>query len=59
MINGVPVDPNERLFALIQADDGALPLKERVSVIYPRYMVPEPVAGPNGLTLRRFRDDTP
>jgi hypothetical protein len=59
VIDGAPVDPNERLFAVIQADDGALPLKERVQNIYPRYMVPEPVAGPEGLTLRRFRDDTP
>ncbi len=59
VINGVPVDPNERLFALIQADDGALPLKERLQNIYPRYMTTEPVAGRDGLTLRRFRDDTP
>ena len=27
--------------------------------IYPRYLVPEPMAGPDGLTLRPFRDDTP
>ena len=56
---GAPVDPNERLFVTIQTGDGTLPLLERVQTIYPRYLVAEPVAGPLGLTLRGFRDDTP
>jgi hypothetical protein len=56
---GAPVDPNERLFLTIQTGDGTLPLLERVQTIYPRYLVPEPAAGPPGLTLRGFRDDTP
>jgi len=56
---GSPVDPNERLFVTIQAGDGTLPLLERVQTIYPRYLVAQPVAGPAGLTLRGFRDDTP
>jgi hypothetical protein len=56
---GAPVDPNERLFLTIQSGDGTLPLLERVQTIYPRYLVAEPVAGPDGLTLRGFRDDTP
>jgi hypothetical protein len=56
---GEPVDPNERLFVTIQTVDGTLPLMERVQNIYPRYMVPEPVAGPEGLTVRPFRKDTP
>jgi hypothetical protein len=56
---GTPVDPNERLFVTIQTGDGTLPLLERVQTIYPRYLVAEPVAGPPGLTLRGFRDDTP
>ena len=56
---GAPVDPNERLFVTIQAGDGTLPLLERVQTIYPRYLVAQPVAGPEGLTLRGFRDDTP
>lgn len=56
---GEPVDPNERLFVTIQTVDGTLPLMERVQNIYPRYMVPQPVAGPDGLTVRPFRDDTP
>jgi hypothetical protein len=59
VINGKPVNPNERLFAAIQPGDGILPLNERVETIYPRYMVPEPKAGPEGLTLRPFRDGTP
>jgi hypothetical protein len=32
---------------------------ERVQTIYALYLVPEPKAGPEGLTLRGFRDDTP
>ena len=55
---GAPIDPNERLFVTIQVADGTLPLLERVQTIYPRYLVAEPVAGPDGLTLRSFRNDT-
>lgn len=58
-IDGVPVNPNERLFVTIQSVDGTLPLMERVQTIYPRYLVAQPHAGPEGLTLRGFRDDTP
>jgi hypothetical protein len=32
---------------------------ERVQNIYPRYLVAEPKEGPDGLTLRGFRDGTP
>ncbi len=56
---GAPVDPNERLFVTISSGEGTLPLLERVQSIYPRYLVPEPTAGPDGLTLRDFRDGTP
>jgi hypothetical protein len=56
---GKPADPNARLFVSIQLADGTLPLSERMSDIYPRYLVPEPKAGPEGLTLRGFRDGTP
>lgn len=52
-------DFHERLFVTIQSSDGELPLPDRVRDIYPRYLVAEPTAGPNGLTLRRFRDGTP
>jgi hypothetical protein len=51
--------PLERLFVTIQAADGTLPPMQRVETIYPRYLMPEPAAGPPGLTLRAFRDDTP
>ena len=53
---GAPVDPNERLFVTIASGDDTLPLIERVQTIYPRYLAPEPTAGPEGLTLRGFRD---
>jgi hypothetical protein len=56
---GAPIDPNERLFVTIASGDDTLALMERVQTIYPRYLVAEPVAGPNGLTLRGFRDGTP
>jgi hypothetical protein len=56
---GAPVDPNERLFVTIASGETTLPPMERVQTIYPRYLVPEPVAGPPGLTFRAFRDDTP
>ena len=59
VVDGAPVNPNERVFAVIQSSEGTLPLAERVQTIYPRYLVPEPVAGPDGLTLRPFRDGTP
>ena len=58
-IVGDPVNPNERLFVTIESGDSTLPLMERVQTIYPRYLVAEPAAGPPGLTLRGFRNDTP
>lgn len=59
VIDGKPVDPNERLFALILVDDGALPVAERVRTIYPRYLSKAPVSGPEGLVVHPFRGDTP
>jgi hypothetical protein len=56
---GAPVDPNARLFVTVASGDGTLPLIERVQTIYPRYLVPEPTAGPDGITLRGFRSGTP
>ena len=53
------MDPNARLFVTVASGDGTLPLIERVQTIYPRYLVPEPTAGPDGITLRGFRDGTP
>ena len=57
--SGAPVDPKERLFVTIASGDDTLPLMERVQTIYPRYLVAAPTAGPDGLTLRGFRDGTP
>jgi hypothetical protein len=56
---GALVDPNKRLFVTVAAGDTTLPLTERVQEIYPRYLVAKPTAGPDGLTLRGFRDGTP
>ena len=56
---GQPADPNKRLFVTIAAGDNTLPPMDRVNEIYPRYLAPQPSAGPDGLTLRAFRDDTP
>jgi hypothetical protein len=59
MVDGAPVDPNERMFVTIQVSDGTMPVSERVQTIYPRYLAPETTTGADGLTLRKFRDDTP
>lgn len=56
---GAPLDPNERVFVTLSSGDATLPLMERVQTIYPRYLVPQPVAGFPGLTYRGFRDDSP
>lgn len=56
---GAPVDPNERLFVTIASGDDTLPLIERVQTIYPRYLAADASAGPDGLSLRDFRDGTP
>lgn len=53
-----PVDPNERLFVTIQSGELTLPLTERMQTIYPRYLAEQPVSGPEGLTVRAFRDGT-
>jgi hypothetical protein len=59
IVDGVAVDPNERLFATIQVSDGTMPLSERVQTIYPRYLESAATTGADGLTLRLFRDGTP
>jgi hypothetical protein len=56
---GAPADPNRQLFLTIASGETTLPIMQRVKEIYPRYLVPEPTAGPPGLTLRGFRDGTP
>jgi hypothetical protein len=59
VIDGQPVNPNERLFALIVVVDGALPVSERVRTIYPRYLAKAPAEAPEGLVVHPFRGDTP
>ncbi len=59
VIDGKPVDPNERLFALIVVDDGALPMANRVRDIYPRYLSKSQAEGPEGLVVHPFRAGTP
>jgi hypothetical protein len=56
---GQPADPNRQLFLTIASGETTLPIMQRVTEIYPRYLVAEPAAGPPGLTLRGFRDGTP
>ncbi|MFN3658100.1 MAG: hypothetical protein ACK4UO_12660 [Pseudolabrys sp.] len=55
---GAPVDPNERLFVTIQSGELTLAPMERVQTIYPRYLADETAAGPQGLSIRAFRDGT-
>jgi hypothetical protein len=57
--HGATVSPNERLFVTIASGDTTLPVLERVQTIYARYLVPGHAAGPDGLTLRAFRDGSP
>jgi len=49
----------DRVFMTIANSDGMLPPLERIKTIYPRYLAPTPVAGPNGLIALAFRSDTP
>ena len=53
------VDTGERMFVTIEGTDGTLSPTERLRDIYPRYLMDEPVAGPDGLALHGFRDETP
>ena len=59
IVDGAPVDPNERLFVTIQVSDGTMPLSERVQTIYPRYLGTDVKTGTDGLTIKPFRDGTP
>jgi hypothetical protein len=49
----------DRLFLTIAAAGDALSPSERLRTIYPRYASLEPVAGPNGLAVLAFRDESP
>jgi hypothetical protein len=50
---------NERIFVTIAAGSGPLTPAERVQTIYPRYAESAASAGPDGLAVLAFRQDTP
>jgi hypothetical protein len=50
---------NDRLFVTIVALAGMLPPLERLRTIYPRYVVTQVAAGPDGLAVLPFRSGTP
>ncbi len=58
---GQPLErpPIDRIFVTIAASDGTLAPTERVKTIYQRYAASEPTAGPPGLAILPFRNDTP
>lgn len=59
-VKGMPKAQSfERVFVTIATARGALPPAERVKTIYPRYLEPDPVAGPEGLSMMTFRHGTP
>ena len=49
----------DRVFVTIAISDGTPPPLERFKTIYPRYTDGAPAAGPDGLQLQTFRNDTP
>lgn len=49
----------DRVFMTIMAADNALSPAERIKAIYPRYLATRINAGPGGLAVRPFRDETP
>src|SRR5262249_49192326 len=51
--------PSPPVFMTIDAAGDTLARAERARTLYPRYAAPEPVPGPDGLTLLAFRDGTP
>ena len=51
--------PPDQLFLSIATPQGALPLRERLRTIYPRYAESAAFAGPEGLLGLAFRDDSP
>jgi hypothetical protein len=49
----------DRIYVTIAVSDGTPPPVERLKTIYPRYIAGEPTAGPDGLLVQGFRNDTP
>jgi hypothetical protein len=59
-----PVDPEflkapDQIFVTIMDAGGAMPLTDRLKVVYSRYVASEASAGPEGLLMVTFRDGTP
>jgi hypothetical protein len=55
----VAANAQDRIFVVLAGAEGTLPPLERLKTIYPRYLTNDPVAGPDGLILLAFRNDTP
>ena len=51
--------PIDRIFLSIAAHHDTLAPDTRVRTIYPRYLEQASMSGPDGLTMRAFRDGTP
>lgn len=49
----------DRVFMAIAVSDGTPPPIDRLKTIYPRYTAGEPAAGPDGLLMQAFRNETP
>jgi hypothetical protein len=58
-IQEMMLQPMDRIFVSIAAHHDTLSPDARVSTIYPRYLEPTSSAGPDGLTMRSFREGTP
>jgi len=54
-----PMQPIDRIFLSIIAHHDAMTPETRVRTIYPRYLQQASTPGPDGLTIRAFRDGTP
>jgi len=53
------VQPIDRIFLSIAAHHDMLAPETRLRTIYPRYLEPSSTPGPDGLTIRAFREGTP
>jgi hypothetical protein len=53
------VQPIDRLFVSIAAHHDTLAPETRVRTIYPRYLEQVSTPGPDGLTMRAFKDGSP
>jgi len=56
---GQSVQPIDRIFLSITAHHDVMAPETRIRTIYPRYLEPASMPGPDGLMMRAFRDGTP